>query len=102
MAYGGDFKDEPNDYNFILDGVLFSNHTPTPGLVEYAKAIEPVQVLSRDGNKVTIVNRHDFLGLEHLRCSWEIVADGKAIPGGDVDIPSGELYISVTGAVLIR
>lgn len=42
MAYGGDFGDIPNDYNFIMDGCVFSDHTPTPGLIEYAKAIEPV------------------------------------------------------------
>ncbi|RSL88117.1 hypothetical protein CDV31_016128 [Fusarium ambrosium] len=89
MAYGGDFGDEPNDYNFIMDGVLFSNHTPTPGLTEYAKAIEPVQTLSLEGNKVTVVNRYDFIGLEHLKGSWKIVADGKSVPGKEIQIPSG-------------
>ncbi|KAJ4183895.1 hypothetical protein NW755_009434 [Fusarium falciforme] len=89
MAYGGDFGDEPNDYNFIMDGVLFSNHTPTPGLIEYAKAVEPVQTLSLDGNKVTIVNRYDYIGLEHLKATWKIVADGKTVPGKEIEIPSG-------------
>ncbi|KAF4447900.1 beta-galactosidase [Fusarium albosuccineum] len=89
MAYDGDFGDEPNDYNFIMDGVLFSNHTPTPGLIEHAKAIEPVQTLSLDANKVTIINRYDFIGLEHLRCNWEIVAEGKIVPRGEVEIPTG-------------
>lgn len=41
-AYGGDFNDEPNDSTFVLDGMCFPDHTPTPGLVEYKKAIEPV------------------------------------------------------------
>lgn len=90
MAYGGDFGDEPNDYNFIMDGVVFSNHTPNPGLIEYAKAIEPVQTLSLDGDQVTIVNRYDFAGLEHLTCIWEIIADGKHISGKEIEIPSGK------------
>ncbi|KAF7552912.1 hypothetical protein G7Z17_g3971 [Cylindrodendrum hubeiense] len=89
MAYGGDFGEIPNDYNFIMDGCVFSDHTPTPGLIEYAKAIEPVQTLALDGNKVTIINRYDFISLEHLVCSWEIVGDGVKIPGGEVSIPAG-------------
>lgn len=89
MAYGGDFGDEPNDYNLVMDGVLFSNHTPTPGLTEYAKAVEPVQTLLLDGNQVTVVNRYDFIGLEHLKATWKIVADGKIVPGGEIEIPSG-------------
>ncbi|KFA64367.1 hypothetical protein S40285_02957 [Stachybotrys chlorohalonatus IBT 40285] len=82
MAYGGDFGDVPNDYNFIMDGVLCSNHKPTPGFTEYAKAIEPVQALSIVGNQVKIINRFDFLTLDHLICYWELVADGSKIPSG--------------------
>ena len=53
-AYGGDFCDEPNDGNFVMDGVLFSDHTPTPGLAEYKKAIEPVQVIGGSEKKIEI------------------------------------------------
>jgi beta-galactosidase len=89
MAYGGDFGDEPNDYNFVMDGLCFANHTPTPGLIEYKKAIEPVQTLSIKGNKATIINRYDFVTLDHLKCSWKIVADGLEIPGRAVELPKG-------------
>ncbi|KAK3955586.1 glycosyl hydrolases family 2, TIM barrel domain-containing protein [Pseudoneurospora amorphoporcata] len=69
MAYGGDFGDKPNDGNFVLDGLCFSNHTPTPGLLEYKKAIEPVQTLNlENGNQVRIINRYDFATLDHLKC----------------------------------
>lgn len=89
-GYGGDFGDDPNDYNFVMDGLCFSDHTPTPGLTEYKKAIEPVQALGiEEGNKVRIVNRYDFVGLEHLKCRWWLVTDGSEISGGDVVIPEG-------------
>ena len=92
MAYGGDFGDDPNDYNFVLDGLCFSNHTPTPGLLEYKKAIEPVQTLGlEDGNKIRIINRYDFIGLDHLKCEWWIAADGSEVSGGSVDIPRGKV-----------
>lgn len=94
MAYGGDFGDDPNDYNFVLDGLCFSNHTPTPGLLEYKKAIEPVQTLGlEDGNKVRIINRYDFVGLDHLQCEWWIIADGSEVSGGSVDIPRGKFAV---------
>ncbi|KAJ4293835.1 hypothetical protein N0V88_005349 [Collariella sp. IMI 366227] len=90
MGYGGDFGDDPNDYNFVLDGLNFSNHTPTPGLLEYKKAIEPVQVLGIEkGNKVRIVNRYDFLTLEHLTCRWSIISaasHGAAHRSGTVQL----------------
>ncbi|KAM0276530.1 hypothetical protein ACHAQH_006631 [Verticillium albo-atrum] len=89
MAYGGDFGDIPNDYNFIMDGCVFSDHTPTPGLIEYAKAIEPVQILSlSDTDQVTVINRYDFLTLDHLACVWEINGEGFTISGQEVDIPT--------------
>jgi beta-galactosidase len=31
-GYGGDFGDFPNDSNFVMDGLLYSNHSPTPGM----------------------------------------------------------------------
>ncbi|TLS24054.1 hypothetical protein PpBr36_08586 [Pyricularia pennisetigena] len=89
MAYGGDFGDEPNDYNFVMDGLIFSNHTPTPGLLNYAKIIEPVQCLRLHGSKVTIINRYDMINLDHLKCVWSIIGDGQLIEGGELKIPKG-------------
>ncbi|KAK8068675.1 beta-galactosidase [Apiospora phragmitis] len=89
MAYGGDFGDEPNDYNFVMDGLCFANHTATPGLIEYSKAIEPVQVVGNDGMVVEIINRYDFVSLDHLRCDWEIISDRSQIIGREVYIPKG-------------
>jgi beta-galactosidase len=93
MGYGGDFGDEPNDYNFVMDGLCFSDHTPGPGLIEYKKAIEPVQTLGiEDGDKVRIVNRYDFRTLDHLKCWWWVVNDSLdgPIPFGQAIIPKGQ------------
>ncbi|KAI1303813.1 glycoside hydrolase family 2 protein [Xylaria venustula] len=86
-GYGGDFGDDPNDYNFVMDGLCDSRHLPGPGLSEYSKAIEPVQVLSIDGNQVKIVNRYDFLTLDHLECYFEIISDRYQYIGRNVPIP---------------
>ncbi|KAI1880930.1 hypothetical protein JX265_001170 [Neoarthrinium moseri] len=89
MAYGGDFGDDPNDYNFVMDGLCFANHGPGPGLWEYAKAIEPVQVTGVNGLEVEIVNRYDFLTLDHLECYWGFITDREQVIGRHVQIPKG-------------
>ncbi|KAI1380092.1 glycoside hydrolase family 2 protein [Hypoxylon crocopeplum] len=90
FGYGGDFQpDEPNDGNFVMDGLCDSRHFAAPGLSEYSKAIEPVQVLSVKGNEVTIVNRYDFLTLDHLRCFWDLISDRQQMIGKEILIPKG-------------
>ncbi|KAI1173397.1 glycoside hydrolase family 2 protein [Nemania sp. FL0916] len=89
-AYGGDFGDVPNDSNFVMDGVLFSDHTPAPGLIEYKKALEPVKVVSHAREKVTIINRYDFITLDHLEASYVVLDEGKPTSQkGAVEIPKG-------------
>ncbi|NJQ00376.1 glycoside hydrolase family 2 TIM barrel-domain containing protein [Streptomyces zingiberis] len=44
FAYGGDFGEEVHDGNFVCDGLLLPDRTPSPGLVEYKKVIEPVRI----------------------------------------------------------
>lgn len=89
MGYGGDFGDEPNDGCFVMDGLIDSNHNPTPGLVEYRKAIEPVKTLKVEGKGVRIVNRYDFLTLDHLDCAYSIIHDGGTIEEGVVKMSKG-------------
>jgi len=83
-AYGGDFNDHPNDGNFVVDGLIFPNRKPSPGLIEYKKIIEPVKVEEVDlkGGKVRIINRYDFIDLSHLQMAWNVMADGKVLQSG--------------------
>ncbi len=89
FAYGGDFGDEPNDGNFIADGLVLPDRTPSPGLGEYKKVIEPVKVEAVDlaAGKVRLTNRYDFVGLEHLALSWAVEADGATIDSGSMPTP---------------
>ena len=89
-GYGGDFADVPNDYNFVLDGVLNSDHTPNSGLLEYKKALEPVQLISANAEHATIINRQDFATLDDLVCTYSVVCeDGTGGDGGYIEIPEG-------------
>ena len=44
FAYGGDFGEPLHDGNFVADGLLFPDRTPSPGLLEFKKVIEPVRI----------------------------------------------------------
>lgn len=87
FAYGGDFGDKPNDGNFVIDGLLFPDRTPSPGLTEYKKVIEPVKVeaMNLKKGKLRIFNRYDFLSLDHLNLSWNIMADGHVLQSGSLE-----------------
>ncbi len=90
FAYGGDFGEEPNDGNFVMDGLVFADRTPSPGLVELKKAIEPVRVEAVDAaaGRLRLRNRYDFVDLRHLRCSWDLECDGARVDGGTVALPT--------------
>lgn len=74
-AYGGDFGDKPHDGTFIMDGLCYSNHTPTPGLTELRKAYEPVRAWV-SGGEIVVENNYDFIGLDHLTAAFRIEALG--------------------------
>lgn len=86
FAYGGDFGDEPNDSNFVCDGLVFPDRRPSPGLIEYKKIIEPVRV-ERVGDRFRIINRYDFVSLDHLRLNWNVTVEGVVVQRGTADMP---------------
>ncbi|MEW2079363.1 glycoside hydrolase family 2 TIM barrel-domain containing protein [Streptomyces sp. NPDC013433] len=76
-AYGGDFGEELHDGNFVCDGLLFPDRTPSPGLIEYKKVIEPVRIEAGDADgTVRVTNRYDFADLSHLEFEFCHQVDG--------------------------
>ena len=77
-AYGGDFDEELHDGNFILDGLLFSDHTPTPAMSEVRNAYAPIKAewSSRTERQFTITNLFDFIGLGRVVCQWRWLDEG--------------------------
>jgi beta-galactosidase/beta-glucuronidase len=89
FAYGGDFGDEPNDGNFVIDGLVFSDRVPSPALLEYKKVIEPVKIEAVDVARgvVRIHNRYEFITLNHLACSWSLTREGMLVQQGALPLP---------------
>jgi len=101
FAYGGDFGDEPNDGNFVIDGLVFSDRTPSPALLEYKKVIEPVKVEAVDVAKglVRIHNRYDFITLNHLACAWSLTREGMLVQQGALPLPEIPAQGSTTAQI---
>ena len=56
-AYGGDFGEPLHDSNFVADGLLFPDRTPSPGLIELKKVFEPVRITAAPTAALRIENR---------------------------------------------
>jgi beta-galactosidase len=87
-AYGGDFGEPLHDANFIADGLVFPDRTPSPGLIEYKKVIEPVRITVNGAERtITVANGHDFLSTAHLQFSWRLEDGGEHAADGRLDVP---------------
>ncbi|EKN65278.1 beta-galactosidase [Neobacillus bataviensis LMG 21833] len=89
-AYGGDFGDTPNDYNFVIDGLVQPDRRPSPGYFETKKVYEPVKIenLNVDTGEVSIHNLYDFIYLENYSLCWSIVIGDKTVESGILPLDS--------------
>ncbi len=90
LAYGGQFGDEPNDCNFVADGLVSSDLEPHPAMREVAWVYRPVAVtLAGRGARASlrVANRQSFTGLGGLRADWELLLDGAVAQRGRLRVP---------------
>ena len=113
-AYGGDFGDEPNDANFVTDGIVWPDRTPHPALYEFKYLAAPLKVEAVDlaAGLFRLVSKQYFTSLDWLRGEWELVVDGEPVRGGPLPalkiapdeslefeldfkgVPSGEAFVN--------
>jgi beta-galactosidase len=87
FAYGGQFGDDPNDGNFVADGLMSSDLRAHPAMQEVAWVYRPVTVeRSDDAASLTVTNRRSFTDLEDLRADWELLVDGVVADAGELDV----------------
>ncbi|MGA1051527.1 MAG: glycoside hydrolase family 2 TIM barrel-domain containing protein [Ilumatobacteraceae bacterium] len=82
LAYGGRFGDEPNDGNFVADGLMSADLVPHPVMREVAWVHRPVAVTRGRGASITVTSRRSFTDLSDLRARWELLVDGRATRRG--------------------
>jgi beta-galactosidase len=86
LAYGGQFGDEPNDGNFVADGLMSADLEPHPAMREVAWVHRPVTAeiahAGGDGIGLLVTNRRSFTDLGDLRAGFELWADGAVVRRG--------------------
>lgn len=93
-AYGGQFGDEPNDANFVADGLVGPDGDPHPALFEHKWLARPVRVHASDADlrrgQVRVRNCGWFSTTDWLRGEWQVTVDGVPVEQGALDLPTIE------------
>ncbi|MDR7183648.1 beta-galactosidase [Microbacterium trichothecenolyticum] len=87
VMHGDDVDYEPRGGRFGLHGLVFSDRTPTPGLVELAKAHETIGITVGD-DTVRIVNDRHSADTADLAFPWSVEADGEVAASGLLSVPA--------------
>jgi beta-galactosidase len=72
----------------VADGLLFPDRTPSPGLHEFAKVVEPVRIAGIPDGRLRITNLYEVLDLGHLRFSWTVEEEGVEVGSGELAVPA--------------
>ncbi|MDR2193628.1 MAG: DUF4981 domain-containing protein [Treponema sp.] len=106
--YGGDFGDDPTDYDFCCDGLLFSDQTPKPVMAECKQVFSPIRILPVPGKpcSFTIENKFDFSTLDAFCLCWRLYGGEETIAHGSLDLPAvapdccSEITLPITEAMM--
>ncbi|MCU1422000.1 MAG: lacZ, partial [Microbacteriaceae bacterium] len=97
FGYGGDFGETGvHDGHFCMDGMVLSDGTPTPGLVEFAAVTAPIRFAIETAGetvRVTVHNLRHSADASDLAFPWHVERDGVEVAAGTLDIgelPAGE------------
>jgi evolved beta-galactosidase subunit alpha len=88
--YGGDYGDFPTNGNFCIDGLVFPDKTPSPGLLEYKKVIEPIVTEEVDIQelKLKVKNRYDFRNLDGVLVNIVVKSFDIVIEETEMKLPA--------------
>ncbi|KFI52155.1 glycoside hydrolase family 2 TIM barrel-domain containing protein [Bifidobacterium callitrichos] len=90
LAYGGDFDDRPNDYEFAGDGIVFADRTVSPKAQEVKQLYANVKLVP-DESGVTITNDNLFVSTADYVFTARVLVDGVERWHADYrfDVPAG-------------
>jgi beta-galactosidase len=96
FAYGGDFGETVHDGNFLMDGMLLSDGTPSPGLFEWAQVVAPIRLTpeTRGAGEVVVraENRRHSADARDVELRYTVTHDGVPVHDGSItlaELPSG-------------
>ncbi|WP_433676158.1 glycoside hydrolase family 2 TIM barrel-domain containing protein [Microbacterium gorillae] len=104
ILHGDDIDYEPRGGRFGLHGLVFSDRTPTPALIELAKAHETVHI-DVGAAEVRIVSERHSTSTADLELRWHAEVDGVITASGVLDapvlLPGGECVVALPTAARV-
>lgn len=85
LAYGGDFKEKPNDNNFCCDGVIFADRTYSPKVQEMKYLYQSI-ILKPSLTGIEIINKNNFISTKDYDFKIVVYKDDKIIKEDTVNI----------------
>jgi beta-galactosidase len=69
-------------------GLIWPDRTPQPEMWQVKKSAQPVDVkwISYEDGKVEVWNRFHFTNLDELKTSWQLMADGRVLQEGTLEL----------------
>lgn len=93
FAYGGDFGEVVHDGNFVMDGMVLSDSTPSPGLFEYKQIVAPIRLgfstETHDAGArhfITVANLRHTADASDVVLRWRLERDGEPGASGEFDV----------------
>ncbi|MEV5610915.1 glycoside hydrolase family 2 TIM barrel-domain containing protein [Streptomyces sp. NPDC052225] len=87
FAYGGDWGDNPNDGNFVADGIVTADRGHTGKAAEIKRIYQAINATATKGGGpggVTLTNEFLFTNLRAYEGRWELSCDGEVIRRGSL------------------
>ncbi|MFT4216415.1 MAG: glycoside hydrolase family 2 TIM barrel-domain containing protein [Micropruina sp.] len=85
FGYGGDFGEVVHDGNFVMDGLVLSDDTPTPGLHEFKQVVAPFRIAVDDG--IEVRNLRHSADSSDVVFRWRAELDGDPVCSGTLEVP---------------
>ncbi len=88
FAYGGDWGDNPNDGNFVADGIITADRGHTGKAAEIKRIYQAINAAPASGDSlapgaaITLTNEYLFTNLRAYDGHWALVADGEVVQRG--------------------
>lgn len=89
--YGGDHGEFPHDGNFCVDGLVYPDRRPSPGVKEHKNVARPARFTYLGENRFSVHNYMDFTDLkDYCAINYVVETDGQRIKEGSL----GELSLA--------
>jgi len=87
FGYGGDFGEPVHDGNFVIDGLVFPDRTPSPGLLEAKAVFAPVRIeIDPGAGTIAVRNRQHTASTAAYRFGWRVEDGGDLVAEGDLAV----------------